>query len=295
MFCNQEDRISATGWSECELKFCYSDESGLGVEPYLIMAGVIVDAQRMHVTKDDWTDLLSILSKVTERTIHEFHTRDFYAGNGPWRGMTGPHRAEVIDAIFKWWAERRHGVTFTAIDKAEHALRLADGALLAGCETPWRTAALHLILSIQKQHQREERNKGHTVLFFDREPKEEAPLTALVAKPPGWTDEYYSRGKKQAQLDQIVDVPFFGDSKEVLLVQVADLIAYVLRRYVEIQEGRIVGQYRGEDDRLSRWVKVIAERCMPAAARWPAKGLTDADRMFQGLAPASLRAIGRDK
>lgn len=34
------------------MKFCYFDESGLGEEPYLLVAGIIVDATRMHVTKD---------------------------------------------------------------------------------------------------------------------------------------------------------------------------------------------------------------------------------------------------
>lgn len=42
---------------------------------------------------------------------------------------------------------------------------------------------------------------------------------------------------KQKQLDQIVDVPYFGDSREVVLIQVADFAAFFLRRYAEIQEG----------------------------------------------------------
>jgi len=32
-----------------EMKFCYLDESGIGDEPYAVMVGIIVDAQRMHV------------------------------------------------------------------------------------------------------------------------------------------------------------------------------------------------------------------------------------------------------
>jgi len=43
------------------MKFCYIDESGTGDEPYAVMIGVIVDSSRMHVTKKDWAELLSIL------------------------------------------------------------------------------------------------------------------------------------------------------------------------------------------------------------------------------------------
>ena len=60
------------------MKFCYFDESGMGEEPYIVMAGIIVDAQRMHVTKNAWNEFLAQLSNATKRTISEFHFRDFY-------------------------------------------------------------------------------------------------------------------------------------------------------------------------------------------------------------------------
>ena len=59
------------------MKFCYIDESGTGNEPFAVMVGIIVDAQRMHVTKSDWADLLNILSNIVNREVNEIHTRDF--------------------------------------------------------------------------------------------------------------------------------------------------------------------------------------------------------------------------
>ena len=46
------------------MKLCYFDESGTGSEPIAVVVGVIVDAQRMHITKREWADLLLNLSKV---------------------------------------------------------------------------------------------------------------------------------------------------------------------------------------------------------------------------------------
>jgi len=72
------------------MKLCYCDETGMGNEPIAIMVGVIVDAQRMHVTKQHWRGLLATLSAICGHELAEIHTRDFYSGSGVWREMEGP-------------------------------------------------------------------------------------------------------------------------------------------------------------------------------------------------------------
>lgn len=39
--------------------YVYVDESGTGDEPIGVMVGVVADAHRMRVTKQDWNGLLS--------------------------------------------------------------------------------------------------------------------------------------------------------------------------------------------------------------------------------------------
>jgi hypothetical protein len=39
------------------MKVCYFDESGTGEEPVAVVTGVVVDAQRMHATKEHWSEL----------------------------------------------------------------------------------------------------------------------------------------------------------------------------------------------------------------------------------------------
>ena len=67
------------------MKACYCDESGTGEEPIAVMVGVVIDVQRMHVTKSDWKALLVAFSRIVKQRVLEFHDRDFYAGNGIWR------------------------------------------------------------------------------------------------------------------------------------------------------------------------------------------------------------------
>lgn len=59
------------------MKFCYLDESGMGDEAILVMAGIIIDAQRMHNTKVVWADFFDNLSSVIGRRVNEYYYNHF--------------------------------------------------------------------------------------------------------------------------------------------------------------------------------------------------------------------------
>lgn len=170
------------------MKFCYIDESGTGNEPYAVMAGVLVDSTRMRPTKEDWDHLLEQLSSIVDREVKEFHTRDFYAGNSPWRGLTGQTRSAVLSTIFEWFAERKHHIVFSAISRSTYSKQRAAHQFNKHLSGLWQTLALHVALAIQKHNQRLQRNKGHTVLVFDTHERDERALAELLLRPPAWTD-----------------------------------------------------------------------------------------------------------
>ncbi|PKN62408.1 MAG: hypothetical protein CVU57_24280 [Deltaproteobacteria bacterium HGW-Deltaproteobacteria-15] len=219
------------------MKFCYVDESGTGDEPYAVMVGIVVDALRMRPTKADWDGLLRYLESVVGKSVEEIHTRDFYAGNGPWRDIDGRQRAEIIGSVMRWLGERKHSIIFAAVDKEKFHAEFPADPRFDEVKTVWRFLGLHLTLSIQKHFQAFEKNKGNTVIIFDNEERERTRFTDLLLSPPPWTDTYYNRGKKQDALDQIVDAPYFADSRDVPLLQVADFVAYFLRRHAELEGG----------------------------------------------------------
>lgn len=267
------------------MKFCYLDESGVGDEPFAVMAGIIVDAKRMHVTKAEWDDLLAVLSGIVGSPIAEIHTRDFYPGNSPWRDLEGQIRARLISAVFDWLDHRKHSVVFTAVDKQRFADHFQNSEFSADIGTLWRLMALHVTLALQKHHQAQGRNKGHTVLVFDNEDREELDFISLVKDPPEWTDAYYDRSEKKPRLDQIVDVPYFGDSKHVGLIQVADFASYFLRRDLEIKEGAIAPRYDGEAELVNGWVETVMKRSVPKSMTYPARARSGCVEFFHNLAP----------
>jgi hypothetical protein len=255
------------------------------------MAGVVVDAQRMHLTKQHWEYLLQNLSRAVGRQVVELHTRDFYPGNGIWREMNGPTRAEVIGQIVDWIAERKHQVVFTAVRKDSYFTAFHRGDIPDELNTVWRFMGFHLVLALQRCCQPEKGVKGHTIFIFDNEERERMRFTDLIARPPAWSDEYYRRGRKQEQLDQIVDVPYFGDSQEVVLLQLADMVALLLRRHAEIQEGLIGPRYDDEAERIGGWVERIAERSIGRAHMFPMRNRDYAAELFFAHAPQSIRGL----
>ena len=273
------------------MKVCYCDESGTGDEPVAVMVGIVVDSQRMHRTKEHWNDLLNSLSRIVHQKLDEIHTRDFYAGNGVWRDLPGPNRSEVISSVFNWLAERKHHIVYTAVEKKLFEDNRSVGKIPKELGTVWRFMGFHLLLAVQRAFQTHEKTKGNTIFVFDNEERERLRFTDLVNESPAWSDSYYSRGKKQARLDQIVDVPYFGDSKEVALLQVADFIAYFLRRYAEIKEGHSQARYPDEMAKVSGWVSILSGHSIGRSSIYPARGRCECADMFFLNAPGCIREL----
>lgn len=273
------------------MKFCYCDETGTGEEPIAVLLGVVVDAQRMHVTKEHWQGLLDALSEIVGRQLKELHTRDFYSGSGAWRNMDGPARARVIDAVFQWLADRKHHVVYSAVLKQQYFEQLQGGTIPREVNTLWRFLGFHVILAMQKAYQTEKKKKGNTLFVFDNEERERARFTDLILSPPDWSETYYNKKQRDPPLNQIVDVPYFGDSCEVALIQVADFLAFFLRRYAEIKEELVPPRYQNEEGRVDGWATELSRRSIGRSVMYPARSRCACADMFFQLAPESIRSL----
>lgn len=273
------------------MNLCYCDESGTGDEPIAVMVGIVVDAHRMHITKEHWGNLLRNLSAIAKRDIAEIHTRNFYHGKGIWSELDGTQRAEILTEIFEWLVQRKHEVVYSAVHKETYFHNFSKGFIPDELNTVWRFLGFHLILAMQKCCQREQKNKGHTIFVFDNEERERMRFTDIIMRPPDWSGEYYSKTNKQEVLDQIVDVPYFGDSKEVGLIQMADVAAFFLRRYAEIREGLVPKKYDDEDERVEGWIRSFVSRSVGCPFMYPKRSRTKAEQLFYENAPSSIRDL----
>jgi hypothetical protein len=271
------------------MKLCYCDETGTGEEPFAVLLGVVVDASRMHVTKDDWTSFLAQLSEMVGHEFQELHTRHFYSGSGIWKNLNGQQRSDVIDFFIDWFAERKHHVVFSAIDKKKHKSMQDAGSIPNEIDTVWKAMGFHVALAIQRNFQSEVKNKGNTIFIFDEEVKEETRFQQLLLTPPEWSDSYYGKKKKQERLCQVVDAPYFANSQNVGLLQVADFLAYFVRRYIEISEGAIPEKYKGESDKVFAWFEKIKARTIPYQSMYPKRQRCETAEMFWSFAPECIK------
>ena len=273
------------------VNLCYCDESGTGQEPIAVMVGVVVDCQRMHITKEHWLGLLNELSTIAGREIAELHTRNFYSGGGIWKGLDGEKRARILTNIFNWLVERKHRVVYSSVCKAQYEQNYALQKIPDELNTIWRFLGFHMILAMQKCCQTEEKNKGHTLFVFDSEKREELRFTDIIKRPPAWSNEYYDLKKGNKPLDQVVDVPYFGDSRDAALIQLADVLSFFLRRYAEIKEGLVSAKYANEEHRVTGWVRTLASRSVGSNHIYRKKSRTKAEDLFFDNASASIRAL----
>ena len=276
---------------EDDVRFCYLDESGTGDHPVATMVGVVVNSSRMRPTKADWQSLLKVLSDIAKRPIVELHASDFYSGNGVWRQFEGPIRALATDEILRWLAERKHRVVYAAALSSSYDAARKAGTIPPELNTIWQVIAFHSVLAMQKYSKPEKNNRGQTLFQFDDNSAEKGRFLDLVCSPPEWSDIYYEKSKKQEQLDQMIDIPNFCDSKRLPLIQVADFLAFFLRRYAELKEGFDDEEYPGEQARVAGWAAQIADRTIGGAHIYPKKQRNDAQALFYDLAPPSIRNL----
>ena len=112
-------------------------------------------------------------------------------------------------------------------------------------------------LQIQKANQKSGNSTVRTFLIFDDNKTKANKLIKLLWKPPDWTDDDYGRKKGQDPLDQIIDTPFSIKSHHAGLVQVADLLAFILRRYAEIEDYNAEEAWPGEKTcSTNTWVRL---------------------------------------
>jgi hypothetical protein len=262
---------------------CYCDESGFTGcnhdkgQPVTVVAGVLVNTYNMHKTRADFADLTGKAKKLLKEaglsSFSELKARELYSGDGPWSGVDGEERHALYAAMLKWLCGRPHRVLASVIDDGVFCGKVTSKDPVAvQLRAPYVAGALHLALMVQRANQGSDKNKGRTILIFDSQDQLEKEVSQLLYSPPGWTDDYYGYENGE-RLDQIVDTAYFVRSHQASFVQIADLVAYVLRKHAELAQHGFKDKYAGEATRIGKWVGMLQSSMMPRSYVFPsAKG-----------------------
>ena len=272
------------------MKFCYLDESGGKDTGVIVLGGIIVDSQRMNLAKRECSELLSTISTLARREVSEIHAKDLIPGRNAWNGVDSNIRLQAVTGILDWLKERKHKITFAAISVLQFNDSCETFEIAKTLKDSWTAAAFHNVLALQRAHQTYKANKGDTLLIFDKGRSPYA-LLRLLDDPPTWTDEYYGYKATDNRLSKIVDVPYYADSHRVVLIQIADLCCYILRRYAELNDLNSAERFAGELQQYTTWVKQIQKRLIATSNRYRKQQPCVAAKLFTDLAPSSLTKL----
>lgn len=230
------------------MKFIYVDESGARDQgDVFVMCGLMVDAYKLRKKTEDFDRQLETIFAKHPGSRADFKTSRFINGKGGWRDLDATERKQFLKNTCEL-AVDNGGKIFGA------ALSLAafDTACVAGHAQPfgnsyWLAAAIFTACLVQKKMQGVKNSKGLTVVIMDDNKVEMPKLSSQLYEGDHWFDGLYQvqgtkRGKivwldrtKPDRFDHIVNTAFAIKSDHSSMVQVADAISYVYRRYLELR------------------------------------------------------------
>ena len=127
-----------------------------------------------------------------------------------------------------------------------------------------------MLAAIQRKQRNKKSNKGKTIVVFDEQQGHDKNFFRILEGELGFLDDYTGyaekpRAKTQAQrLDQIVDVPHFSKSHLSIMIQTADVVAYIVTRHILLHSYGHAEKFPGETKQIGGWFdrikKMMIER-----------------------------------
>lgn len=230
------------------MKFVYVDESGSRDQTdVFVMCGLMIDASRLRKKTEDCEQLLNpILERHSSGNAREFKTSKFIRGKGGWKGVRLAERREFLKTACRLAVSKGDKIvglalSISSVDEAINKFNPPLSRLHL-----WQVAAMFIASLVQKEMQKSGRNKGHTVFIMDNNHREMPSFSDELHARNEWFDGLYeqknskSRGPdwkprtRDDRFDQIINTAFGINSEHATLIQVADIICYVYRRYLEL-------------------------------------------------------------
>ena len=268
--------------------FCYVDESGhCGTkfdpnQPVEVLVGVVSDATKIHKTNREHSSFLKELLHKHGVEVSELKSAQIFRGRKEWSSIAPDVRKQIFKDLLKWVNNRSCKLIVCPIDSAKYFELKKQGHEMANkLHFPYVTGSLNVLLSLQRMKYGSPNNKGKTVVIFDEEGEHDKRLIKLLSDDLSFTDaftqvEIPKSKKRQAELErfcQIVGIPFFSKSEHSQLIQIADLVAFVVSRYIQLKSFGVSPAFEDELAVIEEfYVGVKDSLVTPAHINPPAKG-----------------------
>jgi hypothetical protein len=240
----------------------YVDESGdAGVagSKHLVLAGAA-----MHEAQ--WRQLTAMMDSAQKThfpqagSTLELHASPLRAGRHEFRGVPKAQRVATLDDIYSRIGHVQRGLTLFAavVHKADY-LKQYKGRV-----DPYTAAFEGLCtmfnIFLQRLQSRVGRPERGIVVIDESSPALSSQLRLLLAK-------FQATGTRWTALTQVIETPFFFDSKTSRIMQIADFASYSVFRWYEASDDSYIKRiiHKFEHDRT----KCHGLKCYPLACTRP--------------------------
>ena len=247
---------------------CYLDEAGNTgyrlddpLQPVHLIAAVMVREDRVR-------DMTERLDWLAERApipwpLREYHGYDLFHGVGDWEGSYPDRRVRAYGNALSVLAKVDAGVAYASIHKPGLAAR--------GYDPPPNPHAFALQFLAEKIERwirgRPYVLEQRVLLVADQNHEQEQYSIDLIR---GMQDSGGPVGAGYGMditLDHFVDSVYFDRSERNRGIQLADLVAYILHRYLRIQDNP--GDERSDRAVRGLYSRYVSNRCRTWRERWP--------------------------
>lgn len=214
----------------------YVDDAGSVGNPeerHYVLGGVaLFERQIWHL--EQWLESVATRTALPEPETLEFHGNEMLSGTKRWRALRGKERraAVIIEALGGFGDLKGRAVLFgIVVHKA--AISPRDPI-----EFAFEQLCMRFDHFLRRTKRDEQAQRG--LIVVDRSTRE-TRLQSLVT-------EFRRRGHQWGMLRNVVDVPFFVDSKATRAIQFADLVSYALWRRFEKNDDQFFSVIRSHFD-----------------------------------------------
>jgi len=221
------------------MHFFYLDESGdTGAnlldpdQRIFVLGGVSLRDEGWNQTKEAFDNAVAQFFGGAPPQDFELHATDLLCrdGDGPFADHSMSQRTAFAKAIIGLIDKRKHGAHFIAFEKAKLHTLTCGAALPFDPKHPYPLAFDYLITLINWYVKKRLGRSARGMIIVDQKEQYAGDLERIVLNRR-------SHGPMAHRIKSIVEVTYPVDSRKNPMIQVSDLVAFCIRRFLELDAG----------------------------------------------------------
>jgi len=222
------------------MHFYYIDETGCNgrdltqeQQPIFVLGGLILRDEGWNKTHIAFQKIISDYFENDVPENFEFHTQDLFSNNGTgdFEGHSRERRNQLINDILDLVISRKHHYYYFGIDKAKlnayDTTQVRDRDYVE-LKTPYLIAYDYLITAYEKYTKEKLGRSARAMVILDEK-------DTFIEEIESMTRFRRFENAVGKRVKWIVEFSFPVDSEKNTMIQISDLLLYLTRKYLEIE------------------------------------------------------------